>query len=171
VLLDWRNLFDNVLVQLELRGLDPRAYRQRAFELLGKVGLGDFHDRMPRELSGGMRQRAAIVRALIHDPPLLMMDEPFGALDALTREQMRIDLEKLWLARRQTTLFITHGIGEAVSLADRVVVMTPRPGRIDRIIPVDLPRPRDKAVVTGARFTELCEAITERFMQHGVIQY
>jgi NitT/TauT family transport system ATP-binding protein len=171
VLLEWRNVLDNVLVQLELRGLDPRAYRKRALELLGKVGLGDFQDRMPRELSGGMRQRAAIVRALIHDPPLLMMDEPFGALDALTREQMRIDLEKLWLARRQTTLFITHGIGEAVALADRVVVMTPRPGRIDRIIPVDLPRPRDKAVVTGARFTELCEAITERFMQHGVIQY
>ena len=171
VLLEWRNVLDNVLVQLELRGLDPRAYRKRAFELLGKVGLGDFQDRMPRELSGGMRQRAAIVRALIHDPPLLMMDEPFGALDALTREQMRIDLEKLWLARRQTTLFITHGIGEAVALADRVVVMTPRPGRIDRIIQVDLPRPRDKAVVTGTRFTELCDAITERFMQHGVIQY
>jgi NitT/TauT family transport system ATP-binding protein len=171
VLLDWRTIKGNVLVQLELRGLDPVAYSAAADALLAKVGLADFHDRMPRELSGGMRQRAAIVRALIHDPPLLMMDEPFGALDALTREQMRIDLEKLWLDRCQTTLFITHGISEAVALADRVVVMTPRPGRIDRIIPIDLPRPRDKAVVTGRRFAEYCDGITECFMRHGVIQY
>jgi NitT/TauT family transport system ATP-binding protein len=171
VLLDWRNVLDNVLVQLELRGLNPRDYEGRALELLGKVGLGDFKDRMPRELSGGMRQRAAIVRALIHDPPLLMMDEPFGALDALTREQMRIDLEKLWLGRRQTTLFITHGIAEAVALADRVVVMTPRPGKIDRVIPIDLPRPRDKEVLASRRFTEYCDMITECFMRHGVIRY
>jgi NitT/TauT family transport system ATP-binding protein len=171
VLLDWRNVLGNVLVQIELRGLDPNAYRDRALALLRKVGLGDFHDRMPRELSGGMRQRAAIVRALIHDPPLLMMDEPFGALDALTREQMRIDLEKLWLGRRQTTIFITHGIAEAVALADRVVVMTPRPGRIDRVLTIDLPRPRDKAVVASRRFTEYCDEITECFMRHGVIQY
>jgi NitT/TauT family transport system ATP-binding protein len=100
-----------------------------------------------------------------------MMDEPFGALDALTREQMRIDLEKLWLDRRQTTLFITHGISEAVALADRVVVMTPRPGRIDRIIPIDLPRPRDKEVLASRRFTEYCDMITECFMRHGVIRY
>ena len=126
---------------------------------------------MPRELSGGMRQRVAIVRSLIHDPPLLMMDEPFGALDALTREQMRIDLEKLWLERRHTTLFVTHGIAEAVALADRVVVMTPRPGRIDRIVEVDLPRPRDKAVVTSRAFAALCDEITECFMRHGVIRY
>jgi NitT/TauT family transport system ATP-binding protein len=171
VLLDWRNVRDNVLVQIELRGGDPRAYGPRVDELLAKVGLRDFHDRMPRELSGGMRQRAAIVRALIHDPPLLMMDEPFGALDALTREQMRIDLEKLWLDRRQTTLFITHGIAEAVALADRVVVMTPRPGRIDRVIPIDLPRPRDKTAIAGGRFTAYCEEITECFMRHGVIKY
>jgi NitT/TauT family transport system ATP-binding protein len=171
VLLDWRNVIDNVLVQVELRGLAPKAYRERAEELLAKVGLSDFHDRMPRELSGGMRQRAAIVRALIHDPPLLMMDEPFGALDALTREQMRIDLEKLWLDRRQTMLFITHGIAEAVALADRVVVMTPRPGRVDRIIRIDLPRPRDKAVVNSARFTGYCDEITECFMRYGVIRY
>ncbi len=125
VLLDWRTILGNVLVQIELRGGDPAAHREEALALLAKVGLGGFENRMPRELSGGMRQRAAIVRALIHDPPLLMFDEPFGALDALTREQMRIDLEKLWLERRQTTLFITHGIAEAVALADRVVVMTP----------------------------------------------
>lgn len=171
VLLDWRNVLDNVLVQLELRDMDPKQYRERALELLRKVGLAGFHDRMPRELSGGMRQRAAIVRALIHDPPLLMMDEPFGALDALTREQMRIDLEKLWLDKRQTTIFITHGIQEAVALADRVIVMTPRPGRIDRILEIDLPRPRDKSVLASRRFAEYCGAITECFMRHGVIQY
>lgn len=171
VLLDWRNVLENVLIQVELRGLDPARYRARAEQLLADVGLGDFKDRRPRELSGGMRQRVAIVRALIHDPPLLMMDEPFGALDALTREQMRIDLEKLWLAQRHTLIFITHGIAEAVALADRVVVMTPRPGRIEKIIDIDLPRPRDKAAVTSARFTDYCDEITECFMRYGVIRY
>ncbi len=171
VLLEWRNVIDNVMIQLELRGIDPRPYRPRAEQLLRDVGLGDFHDRLPRELSGGMRQRAAIVRALIHEPPLIMMDEPFGALDALTREQMRIDLEKLWLARKPTLLFVTHSIAEAVALADRVVVMTPRPGAVDRIIPIDLPRPRDKATIASPRFAEYCEEITERFMRHGVIRY
>jgi NitT/TauT family transport system ATP-binding protein len=171
VLLDWRNVLDNVLVQIELRGLDPQRFRERAGQLLDDVGLGDFTDRRPRELSGGMRQRVAIVRALIHDPPLLMMDEPFGALDALTREQMRIDLEKIWLAQRHTLIFITHGIAEAVALADRVVVMTPRPGRIEKIIEVDLPRPRDKAVVSSPRFTQYCDQITECFMRYGVIRY
>lgn len=171
VLLDWRNVLDNVLVQIDLRGGDPDAYREKAMMLLAKVGLAGFENRMPRELSGGMRQRAAIVRALIHTPPLLLMDEPFGALDALTREQMRIDLEKLWLNRGQTTFFITHGISEAVALADRVVVMTPRPGRIERLIDIDLPRPRNKAVINSQRFTEYCDEITECFMRHGVIQY
>ena len=170
-LLPWRNVLDNVLVQIDLRGGDTAAYGDRARTLLAKVGLAGFENRMPRELSGGMRQRAAIVRALIHEPPLLMMDEPFGALDALTREQMRIDLEKLWLDRGQTTFFITHGISEAVALADRVVVMTPRPGRIERIIEIDLPRPRHKAVISSQRFTEYCNEITECFMRHGVIQY
>ncbi|MEO8134475.1 MAG: ABC transporter ATP-binding protein [Betaproteobacteria bacterium] len=114
VLLDWRTALDNVLIQLELRGLDPRAYRERAIRLLQNVGLGDFIDAYPAELSGRMRQRVAIVRALIHDAPLLLTDEPFGALDALTREQMRFDLEALWLATRKTVLFITHSIDEAV---------------------------------------------------------
>src|SRR5204863_6562689 len=118
-----------------------------------------------------MRQRAAICRALVHEPPFLFFDEPFGALDALTREQMRIDLEKLWLERRPTVLFITHSIAEAIALSDRIVVMTPRPGQIDTIINVDLPRPRDKAVITSQAFTEYADAITERFMAQGVIQY
>ena len=171
VLLDWRNVLENVLVQIELRGMEVEKYRARAEQLLADVGLRDFMDRRPRELSGGMRQRVAIVRALIHDPLLLLMDEPFGALDALTREQMRIDLEKLWLVQRHTLIFITHGIAEAVALADRVVVMTPRPGRIEKIITVDLPRPRDKAVITSQRFLEYCDEITECFMRHGVIRY
>ena len=171
VLLDWRNVIENVLIQLELRGLNPAQYRERAKKLLADVGLAGFEDRRPRELSGGMRQRVAIVRALIHDPTLLMMDEPFGALDALTREQMRIDLEKLWLTQRHTLIFITHGIAEAVALADRVVVMTPRPGRIEKIITIDLPRPRDKAVITGSRFMQYCDEITECFMRYGVIRY
>src|SRR6185436_17962718 len=102
----------------------PSLYKSRAQQLLERVGLAEFADRYPRELSGGMRQRASIVRALIHDPPLLLMDEPFGALDALTREQMRVDLESLWLATRKTVVFITHSIDEAVLLADRVVVMS-----------------------------------------------
>lgn len=171
VLLDWRNVLENVLIQVELRGMDAAQYRARAEQLLADVGLGDFKDRRPRELSGGMRQRVAIVRALIHDPPLLMMDEPFGALDALTREQMRIDMEKLWLVQRHTLIFITHGIAEAVALADRVVVMTPRPGRVEKIITIDLPRPRDKAVITSPRFTGYCDEITECFMRYGVIRY
>ena len=147
VLLDWRTALDNVLVQVELRGLDPREYRERALALLAQVGLAEFADRYPHELSGGMRQRVAIARALIHDAPLLLMDEPFGALDALTREQMRLDLEALWLATRKTVLFITHSIDEAVLLADRVVVMSPRPGRIERVLD---DRPAASARARGA---------------------
>jgi NitT/TauT family transport system ATP-binding protein len=170
-LLDWRSVMGNILLQVEMRRLPVARYRARAEALIRQVGLEGFEAKHPFELSGGMRQRAAICRALVHDPPLLFFDEPFGALDALTREQMRIDLEKLWLERRPTVLFITHGIAEAVLLADRVVVMTPRPGRVDRILPIDLPRPRDKAVQRSARFAALCDEITECFMAQGVIRY
>ena len=169
VLLDWRTALANVLVQVELRGLDPRAYRERALKLLAQVGLKDFADRYPHELSGGMRQRVAIARALIHDAPLLLMDEPFGALDALTREQMRLDLEALWLATRKTVLFITHSIDEAVLLADRVVVMSPRPGRIERIIDIDLPRPRGLPARRAPEFVEAAELITGIFLARGVL--
>ncbi len=169
VLLDWRTVLDNVLVQVELRGLDPRAYRARALELLTRVGLGDFTDRRPRELSGGMRQRTAIVRALIHDPPFLMMDEPFGALDALTREQMRLDLEKIWLDTQKTVLFITHSIDEAVLLADRVIVMSARPGRIEREITITMPRPRGLAARQDAQFIRTAHDITELFLARGVL--
>jgi NitT/TauT family transport system ATP-binding protein len=169
VLLDWRTALANVLVQVELRGMDPRAYRDRALDLLAKVGLGDFADRYPHELSGGMRQRVAIARALIHDAPLLLMDEPFGALDALTREQMRLDLEALWLATRKTVLFITHSIDEAVLLADRVVVMSPRPGRIEQIMDIGLPRPRGLAARRAREFSAATEHITDIFLARGVL--
>ena len=169
VLLDWRDALDNVLVQVELRGLDPSAYRERALELLDQVGLRDFADRYPHELSGGMRQRVAIARALIHDAPLLLMDEPFGALDALTREQMRLDLEALWLATRKTVLFITHSVDEAVLLADRVVVMTPRPGRIERVLDIGIARPRGLAARRDAAFAEATQQITDLFLARGVL--
>jgi NitT/TauT family transport system ATP-binding protein len=169
VLLDWRSVLDNVLIQIELRGLRPAAYRDKAMALLAQVGLAEFHDRYPRELSGGMRQRASIVRALIHDPPLLLMDEPFGALDALTREQMRIDLEALWLASHKTVLFVTHSIDEAVLLADRVVVMSPRPGRVESIVPIDMPRPRGLAGRKRPQFQAAADAITAIFLERGVL--
>jgi len=121
-------------------------------------------------LSGGMRQRAAIARALLHDPPLLLMDEPFGALDALTREQMRVDLEALWLSRPKTVLFITHSIDEAVLLSDRVVVMGERPGRIDRILPIDLPRPRGLEARESAGFDAAQREITEIFLSRGILR-
>jgi len=169
VLLDWRTALDNVLVQVELRGMDPRAWRERALGLLQQVGLRDFADRFPHELSGGMRQRVAISRALIHDAPLLLMDEPFGALDALTREQMRLDLEALWLATPKTVLFITHSIDEAVLLADRVVVMSPRPGRIETIMDIRMSRPRGLAARRLPEFVEATETITNIFLARGVL--
>ena len=169
VLLDWRNVLDNVLVQVELRGLKPGAYRDRALRLLAQVGLADFVDRFPHELSGGMRQRVAIARALIHDAPLLLFDEPFGALDALTREQMRLDVEALWLSTRKTVIFITHSIDEAVLLADRVVVMSPRPGRIERVFDVRLPRPRGLDARRHPAFIDISERITEIFLARGVL--
>jgi NitT/TauT family transport system ATP-binding protein len=143
--------------------------RERAAHFLALVGLTDFRDSWPNRISGGMRQRVAIVRALIHDAPLLLMDEPFGALDALTREQMRLDLEALWLATRKTVLFITHSIDEAVLLADRVVVMSPRPGRIERIIDVGLPRPRGLPARRAPEFVEAAELITGIFLARGVL--
>ncbi len=170
VLLNWRTVLGNVMLQIEMRSLDPRDYLDKARSLLDLVGLGDFLSSYPLELSGGMRQRAAIVRALIHDPPVLFMDEPFGALDALTREQMRIDLESLLMSRPKTVLFITHSIDEAVLLADRVVVMSPRPGRIERIMHIDLPRPRGLEGRALPRFTEAHETITEIFLARGVLR-
>ena len=146
VLVDWRDVLGNVLLQIDLRGLPRVDYLERAQELLRSVGLEAFAARRPYELSGGMQQRTAFCRALVHDPPLVLMDEPLGALDAMTREQLRADLERLWLRTGKTVILVTHSIEEAVQLADKVVVISPRPGRIVREIAIDLPRPRDLAV-------------------------
>ena len=169
VLLEWRSALDNVLFQVEMRGKRPQAYRERAMELLAQVGLADFAHAFPHQLSGGMRQRVALARALVHDPALLLMDEPFGALDALTREQMRVDLETLWLRRRMTVLFVTHSVDEAVLLADRVVVMTPRPGQVDQVLEIAMPRARGLAGRRDPEFLRREEEITEIFLSRGVL--
>ena len=142
VLLPWRSALDNVLFPIEIMGWPVAKYRAEADRLIELVGLQGFEQSLPRELSGGMQQRVLICRALIHDPPLLLMDEPFGALDAMTREELGLELLRVWSERRKTVVFVTHSIAEAILLADRVVVMTPRPGRIVRTVSITLPRPR-----------------------------
>jgi NitT/TauT family transport system ATP-binding protein len=169
-LLPWRNVLDNVMLQIEIRRLDKERFRQRALDLLESAGLAGFEGSHPHELSGGMRQRVSLVRALIHEPQLLLMDEPFGALDAITRDQMNIDIQKLWLERRQTVLFVTHSVSEAIFLSDRVLVISPRPARIDKEIVVDLRRPRTLAARESPRFGELVGEIREVFLSRGVLK-
>lgn len=152
VLLPWRTVLDNVLLPIEFRHLSTSSHRDKALDLLEMVGVRDFAQRYPYELSGGMQQRVAIVRALVQSPRLLLMDEPFGALDAMTREQMNLDLLRLWTQSRKTVVFITHSIAEAIFLSDRVIAMTARPGSIAEIIPIELPRPRDLSVINTDRF-------------------
>lgn len=142
VLMSWRTVFDNILLQAEVRKLDLKKYGEIALNLIELVGIKGFENKFPFQLSGGMQQRVSICRALLHDPPLLLMDEPFGALDAFTREQMNLELMRIWQERRKTVLFITHSIQEAVFLSDKVVVLTARPGRVMDVVPIDLPRPR-----------------------------
>jgi NitT/TauT family transport system ATP-binding protein len=152
VLFPWRNVLGNVLLPSDVQGLDKTAMRKRAQELVDMVGLQGFEKRYPRELSGGMQQRVGIIRALIHDPAILLMDEPFGALDAMTRETMNVELQRIWMEQRKTVLFITHSTGEAVYLADRVIVMTARPGQIGDEFSVDLPRPRPLEIMNTEKF-------------------
>jgi NitT/TauT family transport system ATP-binding protein len=159
VLLPWRTVLDNVLFSIEMLGLEPRQYRKPAGDLLELTGLHGFETKYPRELSGGMQQRVAICRALLPDPSLLLMDEPFGALDAMTREEMSLELLRIWDERRKTILFVTHSIPEAILLADRVVVMTARPGRIARVLDVDLPRPRTMDLEFDPRFKALSDDV------------
>jgi len=168
IMLDWRNVLANVMIQIDIRRMDRAQYEPVAMNLLKATGLEGFEHKKPYELSGGMRQRVSICRALVHDPPLLLMDEPFGALDALTREQISMDIQRVWMEKRKTALHITHSIPEAVLLADRVVVMSPRPGRIVEIIDIDLPRPRrlDKL---PPKFNDYAGRIRDIFKSKGVL--
>lgn len=162
VLLPWRTILENTLLPVLIQGLDRVIYRSKALELLEMVGLKGFEDKYPFELSGGMQQRASITRALIHDPAILLMDEPFGALDALTREAMNLELQRIWLESRKTIFFITHSIPEAVFLADRVILMTPRPGRISKVFDIRFPRPRELKMMGTAELGELSNEIRSR---------
>jgi NitT/TauT family transport system ATP-binding protein len=165
-LLAWRKALDNVLLQIEARKLDTAQYREQAYKLLELTGLKGFEHKYPNELSGGMQQRVSISRALIHNPPLLLMDEPFGALDAITRDEMNLELLRIWQEARKTVLFITHSIPEAIFLGDRVVVMTPRPGKVAEIVDIALPRPRTTAMRDDPKFIAYVKQIRERLGVH-----
>lgn len=163
VLLPWKTALDNVLLPAKVLGLDKTANRTRARELLELVGLGDFADKYPKELSGGMQQRVAIARALIHDPSLLLMDEPFGALDAMTREVMNLELLRIWSKSKKTVLFVTHSIPEAVFLGTQVLVLSGRPGTIAEIVDVGLPPSRDLDVMATPEFGKTVRRIRSHF--------
>jgi len=167
ILLPWRTILDNVMLPAEVLGLDMRVARARAMDLLQLVRLEGFEHKLPRQLSGGMQQRASIARALLHDPKVLLMDEPFGALDAMTREQMNLELQRIWMESGKTVILITHSIPEAIFLGDVVFVMTPRPGALHRVIRVDLPRPRGMDVMGSAAFNAAAQEIRELFSHIG----
>jgi NitT/TauT family transport system ATP-binding protein len=164
-LFPWLSTEDNIALPLKLRGIDKAARRERAQQLCQLVGISGFEQRWPRELSGGMRQRAAIARALSYDPEILLMDEPFGALDAITRDAMNIELQRIWLTTSKTVVLVTHSIPEAVFLADRVVLLTVRPGRIDEVIDVPFPRPRRMDVQSDPSFQSIVAHLRHR-LQH-----
>ena len=164
VLLPWRTVLSNVLAPAEILKLDRRASTVKARELLAQVDLGGFEKALPYQLSGGMQQRVAICRALLSDPPLLLMDEPFGALDALTRERMNLELQRIFGLGQKTVVLVTHSISEAVFLSDRIVTMTPRPGRIAEIIENDLPRPRTLETYDAPQFSEYAGHIRKLIM-------
>jgi NitT/TauT family transport system ATP-binding protein len=158
-LMPWRTVMENILLPLEVQGVVKEERQQRAQELVELVGLQGFEDTLPGNLSGGMAQRVAIARALVHDPDLLLLDEPFGGLDALTRERMGAELLRIWQRRRKTVVMVTHSISEALFLADRVIVLTPRPGRLRLELDVDLPRPREEEIRYTSRFGELAQKL------------
>ncbi len=159
VLLPWRTVLENTLLPIEVMGLDRSRYEERARALLETVGLSEFADKYPFELSGGMQQRVSITRALVYEPNVLLMDEPFGALDAMTRETLNLELLRIWRENRKTVLFVTHSISEAIFLSDRVVALTPRPGRVADTIDVDLPRPRRLGAIQTQEFGRLARHI------------
>lgn len=170
LLLDWRTVIENVLIISEFRGTRTPDLEKKAADLLVRFGLGDFQRRYPWELSGGMRQRAAICRAILDNPELLLMDEPFGALDAMTRDDLNLELARLWQETRKTVVFITHGIQEAVFLSDRVAMMARNPGRIVDVFEIDLPRPRTLEMRDSPEFSALVHRIRERFADIGAIR-
>lgn len=169
-LLPWKTVLHNVLVPIRALGKPTPAYRDRAMALLRLAGLESVADHYPHELSGGMQQRVGIVRGMINDPQLLLMDEPFSALDAMTRERMGADLQSIWMDTRKSVLFITHSIQEAVMLADRIVVLSDRPGRVVETLTVDLERPRLSHVVTSPRFTEIYAHLRDFFRVDGKLR-
>lgn len=166
-LLPWRTVLENVLVPIRALGKPAEAYRDKAMDLLRLVGLDSFADNYPNELSGGMQQRVGIARGLMNDPQLLLMDEPFSALDAMTRERMAAELQTIWMETQKAVLFITHSIQEAITLADRIVVLSERPGRVVEVLPVDLPRPRLADVVSSPRYSELYAHLRDYFRVDG----
>ncbi len=169
VLLPWRTVLDNTLLPAQVLGLDRERCRERAAALIRLAGLEGFEDKYPFELSGGMQQRNSIIRALIHDPAILLMDEPFGALDAMTREQMNLELQRIWRESRKTVFFITHSIPEAVFLGDRVIVLSPRPGRVVDIVEIRVPRPRELDSMATPEFGAYVNQIRRRFDLKGGI--
>ena len=170
VLLDWMTIIDNVLLPVRFRGGNRKEMKERAAYLLKLFHLAGYEERYPWELSGGMRQRAAICRALLDDPNLLLMDEPFGALDALTRDDLNIELQTIWGETKKTVLFITHSISEAVLLSDRVAVMKKNPGEIVDVIGIDLPRPRSLAMREDPAFGAYMRRIRLKFEELGILR-
>ncbi|MCW6509246.1 ABC transporter ATP-binding protein [Lichenifustis flavocetrariae] len=168
-LVPWRTVRGNIALQLELRGLDPARHTRRIDELLAAVALTDFAGRYPYELSGGMQQRAAFCQTMVHAPPTVLLDEPLGKLDAMTRERVRRDLQELWMRSRPTVVLVTHSIEEAVQLSSQVCLITPRPGRVHETIPIDLPWPRDDEVKKSAAFAGYVNVIGDVFRAYGVM--
>lgn len=167
ILFPWRTVLENVELPIEVAKADRRRFRAKASELLKLVGLGDFENKYPHELSGGMQQRVSLARALIQNPALLLMDEPFGALDAMTREQMTLELQRIWSASKKTVIFVTHSISEAVFLSDRVFVMSGRPSRIADVIEIDAPRPRTLAMLSTPEFGAHADRIRKLLSASG----
>ncbi len=168
LLLPWRTILQNIMVPIQVQRRSTAEFAPQARELLNLVGLKGFENKYPNELSGGMQQRVGIARALVHDPDFLLMDEPFGALDAMTRETMNIELLRVWSERKKTVLLVTHSIAEAVFLADRIVVMSARPGRVAEVIPVDLPRPRRLSMINSERFGNYVRRVRVHFGAEGL---
>ncbi len=171
VLLAWRTVIENIMLQAEMRNMPKEEATAKAMQLIDMAGLKGFEGKYPRQLSGGMQQRASICRALLHDPPLLLMDEPFGALDAMTREKMNLELQRIWLASKKTVLLITHSIPEAIFLSDRVIVMSERPGTIAAVYDINLPRTRHLDVMGTPEFANYAKQIRAHFFSQGTLDH